>query len=402
MAIQESIDEFNGIDLPGASNGVDAPRAVPLVNDTPPNNNSVNMYNPRGGAEYFNNNQYQVNNFMYPSDLHSNQGIYGGNYVVFYINIVNDSSLNGGQGNLDVNGNPVETLSVADEALLNRDRGQLVALGLDRTELTSAIAAQSAVGAIAAGGLNVASVRGVVAGAGANTIGAGVTAAMAPSASRQTKRLKSAIAMHVPNQLQIRYSSQWSEEDTAAFAMTQGIGAGLLNAIQNFGEQGNLEGTADTLGAAGANIYLSKGVGAGAVSAATGLAANPKKEQVFKGVDFRTFTFEYQFFPRSPEEARNVQNIIKQFKYHMHPEMKDDRNFLYLYPSEFDITYYQGGRENLNLHRHTSCVLTEMSINYTPNGNFTTFNDGMPTQINVAMTFKELSLLTKEKIRDGL
>ena len=86
----------------------------------------------------------------------------------------------------------------------------------------------------------------------------------------------------------------------------------------------------------------------------------------------------------------------------MHPEMKDDRNFLYLYPSEFDITYYQGGRENLNLHRHTSCVLTDMSVNYTPNGNFSTFNDGMPTQINVAMTFKELSLLTKEKIRDGL
>jgi hypothetical protein len=393
---REAIARAEGIDP------ADIPQSVPLVNDPPAGNTGVNMYNPRGDAEYFNNNQYQVNNFMYPSDLHANQGVYGGNYVIFYINIVNDSSLNGGRGNLDVNGNPVETLSVADEALLNRDRGQLVALGLDATELTGAIAAQSAVGAIAAGGLSLTSAAGAATAAGTNTIGAGVTAAMAPSASRQTKRLKTAIAMHVPNQLQVRYSSQWSEEDTAAFAMTQGIGAGLINAIQNFGEQGNLENTADTLGAAGANIYLSKGVGAGAVSAATGLAANPKKEQVFKGVDFRTFTFEYQFFPRSAEESRNVQNIIKQFKYHMHPEMKDDRNFLYLYPSEFDISYYQNGRENLNLHRHTSCVLTEMSVNYTPNGVFTTFNDGTPTQINVAMTFKELALLTKEKIRDGL
>ncbi len=367
-----------------------------------PDLSGINMYNPRGDAEGFDNNQYKINNYMYPSDLHANQGVYGGNYVIFYVNIVNDSSLNGGLGNLDVNGNPVETLSVEDEALLNRDRGQLVALGLNTTELTGAIAAQSAVGAIAAGGLSLTSAATAATAAGTNTIGAGVTAAAAPSASRQTKRLKTAIAMHVPNQLQVRYSSQWSDEDTAAFAMTQGISAGLINAIQNFGEQGNLESVADTLGSAGANIYLSNGVGSGAVSAATGLAANPKKEQVFKGVDFRTFTFEYQFFPRSSEEARNVQNIIKQFKYHMHPEMKDDRNFLYLYPSEFDITYYQGGRENLNLHRHTSCVLTDMSVNYTPNGNFSTFNDGMPTQINVAMTFKELSLLTKEKIRDGL
>ena len=379
----------------------ETPQPVPLA-DIPPPREGVNMYNPRGGAEAFNNNQYQVNNYMYPSDLHSSQRQYGGNYVVFYINVVNDSSLNGGRGNLDVNGNPVDTLSVPEEALLNRDRGQLVALGLDKVELTASIAGLSAVGAVAAGGLNVASARSALTAGAVNTAGSGVTAAMAPSASRQTKRLRSAIALHVPNQLQVRYSSQWSEEDTAAFAMAQGVGAGLINAMKNFGEQGNLDNTVDTLGSAASNIYLSKGAGAGAVSAATGLAANPKKEQVFKGVDFRTFSFEYQFFPRSSEEARNVENIIKQFKYHMHPEMKDDRNFLYLYPSEFDITYYQGGRENLHLHRHTSCVLTEMNINYTPNGAFATFNDGMPTQINVAMTFKELALLTKEKIRDGL
>jgi hypothetical protein len=123
---------------------------------------------------------------------------------------------------------------------------------------------------------------------------------------------------------------------------------------------------------------------------------------VFSGVDFRTFQVEYNFFPRSATEAENVQRIIKQFKYHMHPEFKDSNNFLYVYPSEFDIFYYQNGKENLNIHRHTSCVLTELSINYTPNGAFTTFENGMPTQINVQMSFRELSLLTKDKIEDGL
>jgi hypothetical protein len=43
-----------------------------------------------------------------------------------------------------------------------------------------------------------------------------------------------------------------------------------------------------------------------------------------------------------------------------------------------------------------------MTINYTPNGQYTTFPDGTPTQINVQMTFKELGILTKDKIEMGL
>jgi hypothetical protein len=143
------------------------------------------------------------------------------------------------------------------------------------------------------------------------------------------------------------------------------------------------------------------GPNGGALSAASGLAANPKKEQVFKNVDFRTFTFDYTFSPRSASEAAAVKKIINTFKLHMHPEYKDLNNFVFIYPSEFDIYYYQGGTENLNLHRHTSCVLKDLSVNYTPNGAFNTFEGGMPTQINVTLTFLELAILTKAQIQDN-
>ena len=56
----------------------------------------------------------------------------------------------------------------------------------------------------------------------------------------------------------------------------------------------------------------------------------------------------------------------------------------------------------MNLHRHTSCVLTELNVNYTPNGTYAAFPNGMPTQINVSMQFRELGLLTKDKVKDGL
>jgi hypothetical protein len=41
-----------------------------------------------------------------------------------------------------------------------------------------------------------------------------------------------------------------------------------------------------------------------------------------------------------------------------------------------------------------------MAVSYAQ-GQFNTFKDGMPTQINVTLTFKELALLTKENIMDG-
>jgi hypothetical protein len=164
-------------------------------------------------------------------------------------------------------------------------------------------------------------------------------------------------------------------------------------------------GELSTAGGAGISYLVSRGLqtqGIGEfVGKVSGTAANPKKEQLFRNVDFRTFSFNYQFFPRSKEEAQKVQAIIKTFKLHMHPEFKDASNFLYTYPSEFDIYYYQNGQENMNIHRHTSCVLTDMNISYTPQGILSTFEDGMPTQINVQLQFKELALLHKQAIADG-
>jgi hypothetical protein len=210
---------------------------------------------------------------------------------------------------------------------------------------------------------------------------------------KEYKRLQQAIALNVPTDLSVRYSAQWEEDSLAG---SQAILETTGNAFTN------------PLNAAGAGLsYLAgaalktPGVG-GVLSKTSGTAANPKKEQLFQQVDFRTFTFTYQFFPKSPAEAKNVREIIKAFKLHMHPEYRPgSANFLYIYPSEFDIFYYQNGRENLNIHRHTSCVLTDMSVLYTPQAVFSAFNDGMPTQINMTLTFKELALLTKENIEDG-
>lgn len=334
---------------------------------------------------------YAVSQLQYPNDLFSKQGTYGGNYVVFYINVAIDSKI--------IKENKAPTI---DDEIPPRVRGEIAGSDLSKVK---AIVVGAAVGGAAGGAAGAAAGKPILpeknpttgkigssiigdAGKGALVGGgaAAIVASQAASMNRQQKRLKSAIAIHVPNSLSISYGVQWQEEGTLAFQTADAIlSSSVMSAVPS----------------SLANAALSKTpVIAAALSAASGLAANPKKEQIFKGVDRRKFTFKYLFSPRNAAESSNVRNIIRTFKYHMHPEYKDENNFLFIYPSEFDITYFQDAKENTNLHRHTSCVLTNMTVNYTPNGTFSTFPDGSPTQIEVTLDFTELAILTKELIKE--
>lgn len=341
----------------------------------------------------FDQNKYKVSNLMYPSDLMSDDNRYSGSYVVFYLNVNQDSKLLKDPNNAIVD----------DKSVPQRRRGPMLSTENNQTTVGNTSAGVGAIVGFGAGAVGASSGLGGLA-AGGLVGKAAVTAVGTQTStfSRTQKRLEAAIAIHVPNQLSVRYGANWESEDTDMFSMVREGGEALVNAFKS-GAATSGAGF-DELAKKSGGIVGALGLKAApqAVQGLTGLAPNPRKEQFFKGIDFRTFSFQYQFYPRSAEESRNVQNIIYLFKLHMLPEFKDSGNFLYIYPSEFDITYYHNHEENLNVHRHTSCVLTEMSVQYTPNGQYTTFEDGSPTQINVDLTFKELALVTKETVQEGL
>lgn len=341
--------------------------------------------------------RYSMKSATYPSDLYSNQNEYGGNFVVFYINVADDSKLLADKSSTAITGD-----------IPPRLRGTLIGQNLNKTEGAAAGATAGAAGGaglgaagkILTGGSDGAKEVGQAAliGAAAGGAAAGTVSVASAGMARQQKRIEQVIALHVPNQLNISYSMDWQSDDTFMYQAAAMANREVAKAVATGGAKSNMLGTA---GSIATNIALSQTPGiAGALSAASGLAPNPMKEQVFKNVNYREFTFDYQFSPRNSTEAANVREIIKLFKLHMHPEYKDKNNFVFIYPSEFDIYYYQNGTENLNLHRHTSCVLKNMSVNYTPNGVFSTFDDGMPTQINVSLSFLELAILTKDQILD--
>ena len=182
-----------------------------------------------------------------------------------------------------------------------------------------------------------------------------------------------------------------------------GTMAGLISGGV-FESQDALKAGSETAAALGATMAKLPGafgatdLGA-ALSASSKTTLNAFKEVIFEAVDFRTFAFKYKFLPKNKKESDSIKRIIDLFKFHMHPEMSGSKLF-YIYPSEFQITYFFKGQQNKYFHSFRPCVLESMEVNY-GGEQFSSFRDGQPSEVNMSLVFKETEILTKELIGAG-
>ena len=136
-----------------------------------------------------------------------------------------------------------------------------------------------------------------------------------------------------------------------------------------------------------------------------GMAQNPRKEQLFTGQEFRTFTYTFEFYPKSERETEMVNSIVRMFKYHAYPALNDTGNW-FEFPATFRIKYlykdqFGAVKENIYLNRIKDCVLTEVNADYTASGKFVTFKNGAPVGVKLSLTFKEVEVVTKDDILEG-
>jgi hypothetical protein len=134
-------------------------------------------------------------------------------------------------------------------------------------------------------------------------------------------------------------------------------------------------------------------------------------EVMYKGVSLRKFNFSFSLWPRSEQEAIEVQKIIELLRFHQAPEIKSNTGgFFLIPPSEFDISFMYNGKTNPNMDAISTCVLTNISVDYTPKGfhAFESINSidypeigktGMPVGINLSLSFMETQIITKEYYR---
>jgi hypothetical protein len=138
---------------------------------------------------------------------------------------------------------------------------------------------------------------------------------------------------------------------------------------------------------------------------AKGQAMNPQMEVVFKSVPFRTFEFPFEFAPKNPKEKNNIHKIINMFKFHMLPEYQGTTKGFFNVPSEFQITYMYRQDRNTYIPRVSRCVLTNMNVDFAPEGVISSFipdeQGAAPTFATMSLSFTETEIMTKERVADG-
>lgn len=262
-----------------------------------------------------------------------------------------------------------------------------------------------------------------------------------------------AIQLYIPNSIEFQSGFGWSREELGGAASM----ALLMGSIgQQTGAAGNdLESTLETLGSDATSRRINNEIRdnlvevAGSIGEAFGFEGqgvgerisrrtqNDHQEVLFKNVNGREFQFNFHFLPRSRNETKIVRDIIYAFRYYAHPSVSDEMDEDGLrtiaretdmseeeimenysdsygrwinYPAQFQPVFLyksqDGWRVNRTIPRIGQCALTDISMVYGPN-EFSTFDDDLngfgthPTEVKLSLTFMELQVLNRERIRQG-
>ena len=121
----------------------------------------------------------------------------------------------------------------------------------------------------------------------------------------------------------------------------------------------------------------------------SGQVINPNMELLFGGPQLRDFSFSFNFTARSAPEAKEILKIIRFFKQGMAP-IKSASNLFLKSPNTWKLEYKNGNKTHKALNRFKECALKTCSLQYTPDGNYATFEDGIMTKYSMTLAFTEL------------
>lgn len=252
-------------------------------------------------------------------------------------------------------------------------------------------AAGASIGAAIVGGLSLSlatiATGGLALGAaavGAAVVGATTGAVDDALGKGEFSTLSSVIGLGLQEPPQTNYRTTWESQDMGEFLATGGASPG--NKLAEIARQKTTKVT-------GLNVE-------GASQTARGEIRNPYKQQLFRSVEYRNFTFNFTFLPDSTDEANEIIELIKLLRETMLPVRSNDAFYL-VYPAEYTLTYMYKNQPNTKVSGIGTCVLTDVGVRYGGN-DFVTFinSDGTPAEIGLSLTFKEIVPLTANAAKE--
>jgi hypothetical protein len=240
------------------------------------------------------------------------------------------------------------------------------------------------------------------------------------------------ITLYMPDTLNMSYSSNYE-----SFELTTELGTVGRAAEGGYdmykGGKNLVPGLVETGGGAAFNAVTGSEKGGDILLRATGYAVNPQLQLLYKGINLREYQLEFIFTPKSTIEADMVKSIIDTFTYASLPQISGaaaaGEGQYFVMPSIFNLSFkfinldgsassivssimqnpgttVSGGSkgpslssdsasENLNLYKVGDSVLTNITVDYAPNG-FAAYQDGFPVQTRLTLQFKEMNIMHRD------
>jgi len=237
------------------------------------------------------------------------------------------------------------------------------------------------------------------------------------------------IRLPVPDTIQFDDNVQWNVEDLKT------IGRFAPSLAKSFAAGGNQQNTAEILqsmakavipeailGIIESTGFLSSGQAV--TQGFNGKILNPYHEQIFKGLEPRTFSCRYKLVPRNLKEQISIKNIIKRLRINALPNYSKQATVSanqstpaninvfsglgdrwLTTPNIFNLKFFANGGDMSYLPKLKPCVLTTINANYTPDGVWSTHIDPdgepAPTAIELQLVFHEVEIITAAEVERG-
>lgn len=232
----------------------------------------------------------------------------------------------------------------------------------------------------------------------------------------QTTKTVSVISLYMPDTLAASYNASY---DSLSLTNNLGATAKTAQAIATVGGSftGDSQGNISSMGAgvlvAGEQLFGGKAAKAGLdyknisdlLLKGQGLAINPQMQMIYRGTNFRSFQLTFMFTPSTKSEAETVNRIINTLKYHFAPTLASgatsNQSMFLVAPSIFNVVFKLAEKENQFLPKYGDCVLENIDVDNAPNG-WASYDDGAPVQTRLTLQFKEIVILDRGKINDGV
>jgi len=165
-----------------------------------------------------------------------------------------------------------------------------------------------------------------------------------------------------------------------------------------------------------------------------GVIFNPNTELLFGGFDLRNFTLNFKLVPRNQKEADMIEGILYTFKKAMLPSFSTGKevssttdeianifsfgllntipgaatylneldnegfksNFIKI-PKLVKVNFMSGSGLNKHVPQYKMCALSQMDVNYTPDGVYATTRDGRMVAYQLSLNFQETKLVFSEE-----